>query len=195
MRTDEEDYARRLRSQQSRWWKRVLRVQAIYQWNIRREHLGRTLDVGCGLGRNLASLPRGSVGVDHNEVAVKDACSQGLTAVTVEEFEGGPHAVPEGYDALLFAHVIEHMSRDDGHALVRTYLPYLRHGGTVLFICPQERGYSSDPTHVTFTTGEDLQALARDVGLDPQAWRSFPLPRAAGRLFTYNEFVVRAQKP
>ena len=75
------------------------------------------------------------------------------------------------------------------------YLPYLRRGGKVLFICPQERGYASDPTHVAWTTGDDLQSLARTVGLEPVSNKSFPFPRAVGKVFLYNEFNVLATKP
>ena len=71
----------------------------------------------------------------------------------------------------------------------------LRPGGTVLFICPQERGYASDKTHVRFTTGTDLAALAEGTGLTVQKSYSFPFPRWTGRLFTYNEFCVVARKP
>ena len=51
---------------------------------------------------------------------------------------------------MLLAHVIEHMDADAGVAIMQDYLPYLRPGGKVFFICPQERGYASDPTHVRF---------------------------------------------
>ena len=37
--------------------------------------------------------------------------------------------------------------------------------------------------------------LSREVGLEPEPWFSFPLPRRAGKAFTYNEFCVRATKP
>lgn len=195
MSTQGDDYATRLVTKQGVWWKRLLKVQAVYQWNLRRQHLGRTLDVGCGLGRNLLSLDARSVGVDHNPTSVALAREQGLTALTVEEFEGSDLAQPESFDSLLFAHVVEHMPAEDGRTLVESYLPYLRSGGTVLFICPQERGYASDHTHVRWTTGEDLEDLARDTGLEPERRRSFPFPRRAGKVFTYNEFVVRARKP
>jgi hypothetical protein len=62
-------------------------------------------------------------------------------------------------------------------------------------ICPQERGYDSDPTHVTFTDGAALETLAREVGLRPGGWFSFPFPRWAGKAFTYNEFCLRSEKP
>jgi hypothetical protein len=87
------------------------------------------------------------------------------------------------------------MTPADARGLLLEHLPSVRAGGRVFFVCPQERGYSSDPTHVSFTTGEDLTRLAEGVGLTPDRWRSFPLPRFAGRWFTYNEFTLLAHKP
>jgi hypothetical protein len=46
-----EDYARRLQAKQQVWSEKALDVQAPYRWNLRRQQLGRTLDVGCGIGR------------------------------------------------------------------------------------------------------------------------------------------------
>jgi SAM-dependent methyltransferase len=193
--TESPDYADRLTALEGVWWKRLLPVQAPYQWNLRRRHLGRTLDIGCGIGRNLGTLPTGSVGVDHNQVSVAIARRRGLAAYTVEEFLAGEHARAESFDSLLLAHLVEHLTPNDARELVRSYLPYLRPGGRVLFICPQERGYASDPTHQTFVTGEDLLQLAREVGLRADRWHSFPLPRWLGRVFPYNEFNVVAVRP
>ncbi len=193
--TSGEDYARRLQSKQQVWWKKALNVQAPYRWNLHRQHLGRTLDVGCGIGRNLLTLDPGSVGVDHNEHSVAVARGAGVTALTVAEWMASPLRVPESFDGILLAHVIEHMTRAEGLALLRDYLPYLRPGGKVFFVCPQERGYASDPTHVWFATGDDLAGLARDVCLQPEPWFSFPFPRWAGKPFIYNEFCLLATKP
>jgi 2-polyprenyl-3-methyl-5-hydroxy-6-metoxy-1,4-benzoquinol methylase len=173
----------------------VLNVQAPYRWNLRRHDLGRTLDVGCGIGRNLETLGADSVGVDHNATSVELARERGLNALTVEEWEKSELRVPGAFDAMLVAHVIEHMPPAMGEQVVRDYLPYLKPGGKVLFICPQERGYASDPTHVRWTTGEDLMDLSTSLGLRPEKWRSFPLPRFTGKAFTYNEFNVVATKP
>lgn len=193
--TRDESYAHRLRQREGVWWKRLLDVQRPYRWNLRRQGLGRTLDIGCGIGRNLRSLEPGSVGVDHNHASIEEARNRGLQALTTEEWEESPLAVPGSFDSLLLAHVIEHMDEAAGRALLESYLPFLRPGGRVFLICPQERGYATDPTHVRFTDFEALRELTRDVGLVPEKSFSFPFPRRAGRLFTYNEFCVLARDP
>lgn len=195
MSTDTPDYADRLRRKQTLWWKRLLHVQAPYHWNLRRQDLGRTLDVGCGIGRNLGALPPGSVGVDHNSDAVGLARSMGHDAFTVEEFLDGGLAVAAAFDGLLVAHVVEHLDREQALHLLGDYLRYVRPGGRVLLVCPQERGYASDPTHVWFAQESDLIGLVGALGLELERSFSFPFPRAAGRLFVYNEFCVTARVP
>ncbi|MFC6705038.1 class I SAM-dependent methyltransferase [Flexivirga alba] len=193
MQTEDSTYADRLKTLQFARWKQLLRVQAPYQANLRRQGLGRTLDVGCGIGRNLAVLSSDSVGVDHNPTSVQIAREAGYTAYTVEEFEAAAYP-KESFEGLLFAHILEHMPTDDGVALVNSYLPYLKPGGRAFFICPQERGFASDETHVEFVDGTKLLSMCDRVGLTPDHVRSFPLPRMAGKLFTYNEFCLRASK-
>jgi 2-polyprenyl-3-methyl-5-hydroxy-6-metoxy-1,4-benzoquinol methylase len=169
-------------------------VQAPYRWNLRRLELGRVLDVGCGLGRNLAQLGPDSVGVDHNAESIRIAKERGLTAYTVEEFTASTDARHGEYDSLLFAHVLEHMDRDAALGLVRGYLPYLKPGGRVCMITPQEKGYRSDATHVEYVDMDGLRSLASDAELTVERGYSFPLPRPFGRVFTYNEFVLVASR-
>ncbi len=192
--TEGADYAERLRRLESVWWKRVLDVQAPYRWNIRRRRLGRTLDVGCGIGRNLAYLDPGSVGVDHNATSIEIARSRGLTAYTVDEFGTSEHARPGAFDAILAAHLIEHLPEEQAREVIASYLGYVRPGGTVMFITPQERGYASDATHVRFVGFAEAGQLAADLGLTVRRQYSFPLPRFAGRWFTYNEFNVVSER-
>lgn len=194
--TADADYAERLTRLQNKWWKKLLDVQAPYRANMRRMHLGRTLDVGCGNGRNLSHLPPGSVGVDHNPHLVAAARARGCQAYTVDELFADPAlSAPGTFDALLAAHLIEHLTPNEAESVLRSYLPLVRPGGRVVFITPQERGYASDPTHVAFTDQEALGALSRALGLLPIRQYSFPLPRSAGRLFIYNEFNHIARVP
>ena len=193
--TSTEEYAERLRRLEGVWWKRVLPVQAPYRWHIRRLRLGKTLDVGCGAGRNLEHLGGGGVGVDHNATLIRTARARGLEAFTPEEFRTSPRAVLESYDTLLFAHVLEHMTEAEAKVLVDSYLPYLRPDGRVVVFTPQERGFAADPSHVELLDFRRLRALCSAAGLNVKRSYSFPLPRWAGRLFSYNEFVVIARFP
>jgi 2-polyprenyl-3-methyl-5-hydroxy-6-metoxy-1,4-benzoquinol methylase len=192
-RTDAPDYAERLKTLEQARWKRWLDVQAPYRWNVRRLDLGRTLDVGCGLGRNLAHLGGSGVGVDHNAASVAVARERGLEAYTSEEFLAGPHARADAFDSMLAAHVVEHMSEEDAVGLLRTYLPLVRKGGKVVLITPQEKGYTTDATHVRFCGFAEVAALCETLGLTVARQYSFPFPRPAGRVFPYNEFVTLAR--
>jgi SAM-dependent methyltransferase len=189
------DYAQRLRRLDNSWWRRTLNVQAPYRWNLHRLHLGRVLDIGCGLGRNLAHLGNNGVGVDHNPESIATARARGLTAFTPEEFLASEYAAPGAFDSALVAHVAEHLDPDFAVELIASYLPYVRSGGQVCFITPQERGYRSDDTHITFVDFAGLERLSARLGLTPVRQYSFPLPRAAGKVFTYNEFVLLARTP
>jgi SAM-dependent methyltransferase len=189
------DYTNRLQRKEQARWKQVLDVQAPYRWNIRRLGLGHTLDVGCGLGRNLRHLGGDGVGVDHNPASVAAARAAGLTAYTSAEFRTSGKAVPGAFDSMLLAHVVEHMGEGDARQLLEEYLPYVRQGGRVVFITPQERGYASDPTHVRWVGFAEAARLCRDLGLSVQRQYSFPFPRPVGKVFTYNEFVTVSRKP
>lgn len=182
-------YANRLVRLQNRWWKRLFKVQAPWQWNLRRLHLGRTLDVGCGIGRNLVSLGAGSVGVDHNAHSIEIARAAGLNAYTVDEFFTSEKlSQPASFDSMLVAHVIEHLTPEASEQILASYLPCIKPGGRIVWICPQERGYRSDATHVTFTDFAALRDLAQRLGIEFERQYSFPFPRFVGRIFTYNEF-------
>lgn len=187
------DYAQRLQRLELSRWKRLLDVQRPYRWNLRRLRLGRVLDIGCGIGRNLINLDGNGVGVDHNAAAVAVARRRGLTAYTTEEFRASPDAAPASYDALMLAHVMEHVDADVAEGIVTEYLPYLRPGGQVVFITPQEAGYRSDSTHVRFVDLTELARHAHSLGLRVVRAYSFPFPRPAGKVFRHNEFVLVAQ--
>lgn len=194
--TADREYADRLNRLQGKWWKKLLNVQLPWKLHIARLSLGRTLDVGCGNGRNLGYLRSDSVGVDHNPYSVASARRAGGDAYTVDEFfESAALTEPAGFDSILAAHLVEHLATDEARQILGSYLPFLKPGGRVVFFTPQERGYASDPTHVVFTGFAELTRLCTDLGLHVAATYSFPFPRAVGKLFIYNEFVVVARKP
>lgn len=185
-----QDYTKRLSTLSGASWKTRLNVQAPYRWNLRRLSLGRVLDLGCGIGRNLSHLEGNGVGVDHNPTSVQLAREAGLSAFTPEEFLASSFASPAAFDSLLMAHVLEHMPAQEAQELLESYLTYVRPGGRVVLITPQEKGYTTDATHVRFVDAERSAQHLREAGVDLERDYSFPFLRPAGRIFPYNEFVV-----
>jgi 2-polyprenyl-3-methyl-5-hydroxy-6-metoxy-1,4-benzoquinol methylase len=189
--TEGSSYTERLARLEGARWKRLLDVQAPYRRNLRRLVGDRAvLDVGCGIGRNLANLGPGSVGVDHNAHSVAYCRERGMTAYTPDDFRASAHGVPRSFDGLLAAHLVEHLDQPSALEVIGSYLPSLRPGAVVVVITPQERGYASDATHVRFCGFDEVAELYATLGLTVREQTSFPLPRWAGKLFTYNEFVT-----
>jgi 2-polyprenyl-3-methyl-5-hydroxy-6-metoxy-1,4-benzoquinol methylase len=191
--TRDPEYAVRLAALESKGWKKFFDVQAPYRRNLRNLDLGRTLDVGCGLGRNLMNLENG-VGVDHNADAVSIARSRGLTAYTTDEWQGSGAAIHASFDSMLLAHVLEHVSQQDSDDIIAAYLPYLRPNGKLVLICPQEKGFPTDPTHIRWVNDAELRATGNRNGFSEIRSYSFPFPRFMGKFFTYNEFVYVGQR-
>jgi len=189
------EYAARLVRLQTARWKRWLGVQAPFRWNLRRLHPGFTLEIGCGIGRNLLHLGRGAIGVDTNEHCVRFARSRGLIALTPAEFrQSAEYNRPGRFDTILLAHVAEHMTEQQAAALLQEYEPLLRSDGRLILIAPQEAGFHTDPTHVALMDFAALKRIAERVGCRPERLFSFPFPRFMGRWFPYNEFVVVSRK-
>lgn len=191
--TSEADYTESLLSRQSVWWKKLLDVQAPYRWHIRSLKPGYVLDVGCGIGRNLEHLNGEGIGVDHNQSSITLCREKGLQTYTVEDFKGASYPY-NSFDSILLAHVAEHMSSEDFLSLIEEYHPYLREGGNFIVITPQEAGYKSDPTHVTFVNHETVAAALQKFGYHISKSYSFPFPRSIGKIFRYNEFVTIGKK-
>jgi SAM-dependent methyltransferase len=195
LRTCDAEYTDRLLVEGGGWWKKAIDVQRPYRWNLKRLNLGFTLDLGCGLGRNLLHLGGHGVGIDHNRSSVEVARHRGLNVFLPEEFDVTRFNSPDTFDAILMAHVIEHMSEDEAVTLLRTYVRLLKEGGRVVLITPQERGFRSDPTHRQFTDFQSLRRIARSAGLITLREYSFPFPRIMGRIFKHNEFVSLSALP
>jgi SAM-dependent methyltransferase len=189
------EYAERLIRMQRVRWKQWLRAFDPYRWDLRRLEPGFTLEVGCGIGRNLRHLNGNGIGLDLNPAAVAAARAIGLRAYTPEAFRASEWDRPASYDSLLLSHVAEHMRRDELQELLATHLAYVRPGGQLILITPQEVGFRSDPTHVEFMDFTALRGVADALGLRPIRDYSFPFPRPVGRAFIYNQFVSVSRKP
>ena len=190
-----EEYAQRLIRLQMAPWKRWLNVQAIFRRNLDRLQPGFTLVVGCGIGRDLLNLRGNGVGVDTNEHCVRTARNRGFAAFTPEELRVSPeYGRPERFDSLLMAHVAEHMTEPQAIRVLREYVDLVRPAGQLILIAPQEAGFKSDRTHVQMMDFVRLQRICEAVGFFVERTYSYPLPRWAGRFFTYNEFVVTGRK-
>jgi 2-polyprenyl-3-methyl-5-hydroxy-6-metoxy-1,4-benzoquinol methylase len=187
------EYTDRLVRLQNSSWKRILDVQAPYRWNLKHLKMGRTLDIGCGIGRNLINLVN-SVGIDPNISAVEIACSYGLTAYTPETFLTSPNYQRFSYDSLLLAHVAEHIGTDETILLLNQYLDLLKPNGKLVIITPQEAGLKSDATHIEFINYEKLRQINASLGLTERKAYSFPFPRMVGKFFRFNEFVFISHK-
>ena len=187
--TNKLEYTTRLEELSCARWKKLIGAQAPYRWHIRRVVEGLVLDVGCGIGRNLAHLDGKGVGVDPNRHSVKLARERGLTVYTVEDFRSSQDALPGRYGTILLAHVLEHMELDEAADLVASYLPFLNSRGRIVVIVPQEAGFRSDRTHIAFVGVDEIARIANSNGLVVEDDYSFPFPRFTGRFFRHNETV------
>lgn len=191
--TEGKDYAERLSRLSGAKWKQALDVQRPYRWNLKRLGLGKTLDVGCGIGRHLWHLPEGSVGVDHNSHAIETAKeATGKEAFTVDDFMKNRPFKKNHFDSMLLAHVLEHVTTSQGKQIIKDYLPYV--SSRVVVICPQEKGFPTDETHINFLTHQDIEKTLESLGLVVVKSYSFPFHKTAGKVFTHNETIVIAEK-
>lgn len=175
-------------------WKTWFDVQGPYRRNLAMLQPGKTIDVGCGIGRHLKNLSNDSIGLDHNKYSIKQARQLGLLAFTPAGFKRSKWSKKTAFDSLLLSHVLEHLTYSEGLKLIQTYTPFLKYNGKLIIFCPQEKGYASDSTHVTFLTKSKLEAMVKQAGYDVVRSGSFPFPRPLGKIFKYNEFVIVGQK-
>ena len=177
-------------------WKQILNVQYPYRRAVQKMELGKSIDIGCGVGRVLAWLSKDSIGVDHNPTSIDICLSKNLKAYTSEKFlemAKSNEIEKRSFDNLILTHVLEHLEPHEQIEIIEFYLPYLKKNGGIFIITPQEVGYASDDTHVTFTGFERTTEVLNELNFETESQKSFPFPRGFGKLFKYNEFHTFAR--
>lgn len=125
---------------------------------ISKRLVGKTLDVGCGIGKFLSFRPN-TVGVDINPYNVKYCQDKGLTAYKIEDlwpFE------ESSFDSVLLDNVIEHISEPT--PLLMQINKVLKKGGRLVIGVPGPAGYAYDADHKVFYTEEKLTLLIESIG-------------------------------
>ena len=187
--TSQSWYTARLNRLGNKKWKILLGTQRQFKAPITSLSLGKTLEIGCGVGRVLPWLPN-SIGVDHNSTSVAAARARGLTAFTNEEFHLSEFAISKSFDSLLMAHLLEHMAEDERNTIMKKFRKYLKPEGRLVIICPQEAGFRSDSTHIEYLDFNAIKEYGLRHDFVVELAKSNPFPRFFGKLFKYNEFFV-----
>jgi SAM-dependent methyltransferase len=191
--TDKVDYTNRLINKRDFGIKKYIRkyidLQFPYRWNLKKLKPGLTLEIGCGIGRNLETLQELGVGLDHNQHSIEVAKANGLIAFTPGEFQHSSFNKPHTFDSLLLSHIAEHMRLDEVIRILHEYLSLLKPDGKIIIITPQEVGYRSDASHIEFMDFPKLREISSQINFRVTKEYSFPLPRFFGHLFIYNEFI------
>ena len=196
--TNSSAYFEELNSNTTKLWKKFLPLQLPYKYNLRRQSLGKVLEIGAGLGRNQAFL-NDSVGVEHNPRSVQLCQKMGYRVLFPASFHNefkpftGPEAV---FDSILMSHVLEHIENENQVKVLKEYIPYLKPNGKIFLVTPQEVGYKSTSSHITWTDFARLEMIINQIGEEFKVVKSFsfPLPRIFGKVFKYNEFNVLASR-
>ena len=188
--TKNHQYADRLISLQSTWWKEKFFFLNPYLVHVRIITRGRVLEVGSGIGRNLRVLRQGSLGVDHNKFAVEYARKKKLSSLTVNDFFTKSRKVRSVFDTLLLSHVLEHVDSETQEQIFDQFIPFLASGAKIVLICPQEAGFVTDKTHIRWVNESMLRDILESLGCRAIKVKSFPFPRRAGKKFKYNQTVA-----
>ncbi len=137
--TQDSKYAEYLIKARNSGWKSLFDVQRPYRSYLKKLDLGTTLDIGCGVGRSLMTLPKKSVGIDHNKYMIDRLKSLGYNAFTTYEFDKFSSKYKNYFDSILIAHVIEHLTTSDTRDLIGKYTNLLKKWQNINYLSTNKR--------------------------------------------------------
>lgn len=176
------------------------RLGAIYRnyWlypRLSRHLVGRTLDIGCGIGDMLA-FRRDTVGVDINPRTVAYCNARGAQAHLMNPNEL-PFAARE-FESVLLDNVLEHLV--EPAPLLREVQRVLTKDGRLLIGVPGSKGWESDPDHKILYDERRLIDTVQECGFKhlqtfhTPLWRSGWLDRNLRQYCIYGVFAREAQQ-
>lgn len=143
---------------------------------------GRVLEIGCGDGHRLAELRARGWDVQGQEVD-EDAAAQARKNFGLPVFCGRLHQAgfrDQEFDAVVMNHVIEHVH--DPLALLKESKRILKHGGQLVSITPNTRGWGharfgpcwigmDRPRHLFLFSRQTMESIALACGFhDVKTW-------------------------
>jgi len=105
------------------------------------------LDLGCGEGRFMELAPEKMNGLDHTDSSLKICRDKGLK-VEKGEVLNLPYE-SSSFDGVHCSHVIEHLSPDDAHVMLKEINRVLQVGGVLVLRSPlMHKNFYADFSHV-----------------------------------------------
>jgi hypothetical protein len=175
-------------------------VRGFYLRNIKRYCKGQTIDFGCGVGELLKILPKGSIGLEINPVAVSYCQSVGLDVKLYSPKADNYKLdmLPKGrFSTFTMNHVLEHL--EESHKTIKILFETCHRLGIerIVFTVPGIKGYKSDNTHQTFINKiyfEDYE-LTDNEHYKLKRAKYFPInSELFSRFFTHNELRLVFEK-
>jgi len=140
------------------WTGDVYRNYLLYP-AINKRLVGKTLDVGCGVG-NFLDFRIGTTGIDINPYNIRFCQDRGFkeTFLVGDEWPFSEAS----FDSAILDNVLEHLT--DPIPLLAQIRTVLKTGGRLIIGVPGPAGYENDADHKVFYTQEKLKSLMETEG-------------------------------
>ena len=169
---EESDYRTTYELEDHNWWFVGTRRICLDLVENGRARGGRVLDVGCGTGILMESLPRFGptvVGLDYSATALEFCRERGAERLVLGSGDRLPFD-DASFDVVTAIGVIEHI--DDDRGALAEWARVLRPGGSLVFLTSAYMflwsGHDVSNHHTRRYRVGDVRSLVRSVGLRPE---------------------------